>query len=145
MSPAGPVTNALTPLLLLPCWMSGMAKEAKRTARQTKWFLALENKVRQDIAQKRHDDPSFMRSFLEKQQKPSGMDDREGAFFIGMIGVAGVFTMGSPLHTFVLAMLHHPQWLARVQEEIDTQLGGRMHELADSPRLPILDQSSRSA
>lgn len=138
MSPAGPITNALTPLLLLPDWMSGMAKEAKRRARQAKWFLALENKIRQDITEKRHNDPSFMRSFLEKQQKSSGMDDREGAFFVGMIGVAGVFTMGSPLHTFVVAMLHHPQWLGRVQEEIDTQIDGRMPEASDAPKLPIL-------
>jgi cytochrome P450 len=138
MSPGGPITNAMTPLLLLPGWMNGQASEARRRVRQTKWFLALENKVRQDIAGKKHDDPSFMRSFLEKQQKSSGMDDREGAFFVGMIGVAGVFTMGSPLHTFVLAMLHHPQWLARVQEEIDTKLDGRMPEAADSPNLPIL-------
>lgn len=66
----------------------------------------------------RRNDSSFMRSFLEKQQKASGMDDREGAVCIGMIGDAGASTMGCPLHTFVLAMLHHPQWLARVQEEI---------------------------
>ena len=39
--PAGPLTNALTPLLLLPDWMSGMAKKAKRRARQAKWFVAL--------------------------------------------------------------------------------------------------------
>lgn len=91
-----------------------MAKEAKRRARQTKWFLALENKICQDIMEKRYNDRSFMRSFLERQQKPSGMDDREGAFFIGMIEVAGVFPMGSPLHNFVTAMLHYPQWLAWV-------------------------------
>ena len=138
LSPAGPITNVLTPLLLLPDWMSGMAQEAKRRARETKWFLALQNKIRQDIAEKRHSDPSFMRTFLERQQKPSGMDDREGAFYVGMMGSAGVFTMSSPLHTFVLAMLHHPQWLARVQDEIDTQLGGHMPEASDAPKLPIL-------
>lgn len=98
--PAGPLTNAHSSLLLLSDWMSGMGKEAKRRARQSKWFIGVQNKVCQDIDDKKHNDPFFTRSFLDKQQKSLGMGDYEGAIFVGMTGVAGFFTMGACFTTF---------------------------------------------
>ena len=35
-------------------------------------------------------------------------------------------------------MIHHPEWLARCQKEIDEICNGRMPTLNDSPNLPVL-------
>lgn len=35
-------------------------------------------------------------------------------------------------------MVYHPQWQARIQQEIDEVCGGDLPTLNDSPNLPIL-------
>jgi len=37
-----------------------------------------------------------------------------------------------------MAMVHHPDWLARCQQEIDTACRDRLPILEDSPNLPTL-------
>jgi cytochrome P450 len=56
-----------------------------------------------------------------------------------MLSVAAVYTVSSPLVTFVRAAVLHPEWLRKVQEEIDIVCGPyRMPEVSDSPLLPTL-------
>ena len=137
MSPAGPLTNRLTPLLLLPAWLSPWASyEKDRHDVQAEWFLNTMEEIKAKI-KAGDQDPSWMRRFLENQDK-LGWSDYEGAFAIGMLAVAGVFTVGSPLHTFLVAVVHHPQWLKSIQHELDTVCGEKFPELSDFPRLPIL-------
>ncbi|KAH7050122.1 cytochrome P450 [Macrophomina phaseolina] len=139
MSPAGPLTNRLTPLLWLPRWLSPwMSKEKKRHDAQESWFLRLQRETLMQMAEKRAK-PSFMKTYFQTMRKHNFQDEKEAAFTMGMLGVAGVFTMGSPLHTFILAMVLFPQWLKPMQEEMDRELGGdRPPEAKDYPRLPFL-------
>lgn len=139
MSPAGPITNLITPLWHLP-WPINPWKQAEKARhdKQYKWFIALQKEVETAMAEKRAG-PSFTKQYLETKNDWEFADLVEGAFAVGMLAIAAVFTVGSPLHTFILAMVHHPQWLKAVQEELDSALEpGRAPEVDDAPRLPML-------
>jgi cytochrome P450 len=138
MSPAGPLNNMLTPLNWIPHSFNPWKKvEKERHTGQREWFLQLQTDVREQI---RRDEagPSFTQKYLQAGESFGFPNDVEGAYAVGMLAVAGVFTVGGPLHTFVQAMLLFPQWLKSLQEELDTVCGDRMPELADVPQLPLL-------
>jgi len=52
--------------------------------------------------------------------------------------LVGIFTVAGPLNWFLVSMIHHPEWLARCQKEIDEICNERMPTLNDSPNLPVL-------
>ncbi|KAH7060549.1 cytochrome P450 [Macrophomina phaseolina] len=139
MSPAGPITNRLTPLLLLPQWLSPwMRKEKKRHDGQQEWFMKLRREIGEEVAEKRAL-PSFMKSYFDTRDRHQFQDDKEAAYAVGMLGIAGVFTIGSPLHTFLLCMVLFPQWLKPIQQEMDRELGpDRPPEIGDFAKLPML-------
>lgn len=138
MSPAGPLNNVIEPLNLIPKWINPWKlDEEKRHARQEKWFRELQGQVREDMDSKCAR-PSWTRHCLQKMEKYNFDDDREASYAVGMLAVAGVFTVGGPLHTFLLAMVQHKQWLWNVQEELDRVVGDRMPTFADSEQLPTL-------
>ncbi|TFK34339.1 cytochrome P450 [Crucibulum laeve] len=57
----------------------------------------------------------------------------------GMFFAAGAETTGSSIHTFILAMLCHPEIQAKAQKEIDETIGtGRLPEFSDQANLPYL-------
>ena len=66
------------------------------------------------------------------------MEDIEGAYVVGMLGLAGLLTTASAMMTYILAMCLHPEWQAKLQEELDRVCGDRMPETTDSPQLPVL-------
>jgi cytochrome P450 len=138
MSPAGPITNVLTPLWHLPLFMNPWKKaEHKRHDEQQSWWMQrivnTRAKLNQGIQR-----PCFARQYLEtaKTQKLSG--DYEASSCIGMLALVGVFTVGGPLAYFLMSMTHHLEWQKRCQKEIDEACGGRMPTLDDSPNLPTL-------
>lgn len=55
-----------------------------------------------------------------------------------MMVLVGIFTVAGPLNWFLVSMIHHPEWLARCQKEIDEICNGRMPTLSDSQNLPVL-------
>ena len=138
MSPAGPITNVLTPLWHLPEFMNPWKKaEHKRHDEQQAFWMDRLMEVRakmKDGLQR----PCWARQYIEteKTQKLSG--DYEASSVIGMLCLVGVFTVGGPLSYFLMCMVHHPEWQRKCQEEIDRVCGGRMPTLNDSPNLPVL-------
>lgn len=63
----------------------------------------------------------------------------EAASTLGMLCVAAVYTVSSPLQTFVRAAVLYPEWFRKVQTEINSVCGPeRMKEVSDSPLLPTL-------
>ncbi|KAI1266546.1 cytochrome P450 [Xylariaceae sp. FL1019] len=139
MSPAGPITNVLTPLWHLPMILNPWkTAERKRHDEQQEWWMErlLETRARMKAGQQR---PCFTRTYLERGHKRSNIsDDYEASCVIGMMALVGIFTVAGPLSYWLVSMVHHPCWQAAVQREIDTQCEGRMPVLADAPRLPIL-------
>ncbi|KAK3349128.1 cytochrome P450 [Lasiosphaeria hispida] len=139
MSPAGPMTNVLTPLWHLPWHLNPWKRaERKRHDEQQAWwmdrFLAVREKTGKGEMR-----PCWTRQFLEKTAlKTSISGDYEASSVIGMLALVGVFTVAGPLSYWLVSMVHHPEWQAAVQKEIDEVCEGRLPTLEDSPRLPVL-------
>ncbi|KAF1960611.1 cytochrome P450 [Byssothecium circinans] len=138
MSPAGPITNVLTPLWHLPFYLNPwkMAERKRHDAQQAWWMELLQNTRRK--VEKGKQRSCFTRTYLEAAAKTSISGDHEASSVIGMMALVGIFTVVGPLSYFLVSMVHHPEWQAKCQEEIDRVCGGRIPTLADQPNLPIL-------
>ncbi|KAK5657896.1 hypothetical protein OQA88_2445 [Cercophora sp. LCS_1] len=139
MSPAGPITNVLTPLWHLP-WILNPWKRAerKRHDEQQAWWMDRLHTVR-DKMSRNEMRPCWTQQFLERTALKSSISgDHEASSVIGMLALVGIFTVAGPLSYWLVTMVHHPEWQAAVQKEIDEVCEGRLPTLEDAPRLPIL-------
>ena len=137
ISPAAHLTNIIPQLSRLPEWISPWKREERvRHQRERDFFLRTFNTVEKE-ANTGPSTISFVRTFLETR-KEERIDDEEGAYIVGMLGLAGLLTTASALMTYLLVMCLHPEWQAQLQEEIDRVCGDRMPETTDAPQLPIL-------
>ncbi|CAK4032488.1 hypothetical protein DOTSEDRAFT_67751 [Lecanosticta acicola] len=139
MSPAGPITNVITPLW---DWIPEPVNpwklaERKRHDEQQRWWMDRITTVRANMA-KGQARSSWTKTYLEGGRNGNLSGDYEASCALGMMALVGVFTVAGPLYYFLLAMVYHPEWQKKCQEEIDTACGGRMPELSDMPNLPIL-------
>ena len=138
MSPAGPITNIITPLWKLPHFMNPWKiAEVKRRDKQQAWWMDRLVSVRTEMG-KGLARPSMTRTYLEQEGTTSLSGDYEASSALGMLALVGVFTIGGPLNYFLCAMVHHPECQVRAQKEIDEKLGGRQPTLDDMPELPYL-------
>ncbi|KAL8383405.1 hypothetical protein RB595_006926 [Gaeumannomyces hyphopodioides] len=145
ISPGGSLPNVVSWLGNLPLKLSPWQKREKaRHAREKELFVGNVSDVKAAIANNTAA-PSFTRTFLEElERNPRGSkaeDDAhvaEAMYVVGQMAIAGALTIGSPIQSFILAMLHYPDWLARLQSEIDMQLGGRCPQWDDREQLPML-------
>lgn len=137
MSPAGPITNVLTPLWHLPSFLNPWKRaERKRHDEQQAWWMDRLLTARDKIARGELR-PCWTRQFLESQNTNlSG--DYEASCALGMMALVGIFTVAGPLSYFLVAMVHHQKWQAAVQNEVDEKCNGRLPTLDDAPSLPIL-------
>ncbi|KAK8066548.1 hypothetical protein PG997_013295 [Apiospora hydei] len=143
MSPAGPITNVLTPLWHLPevgplnPWKRD---ERRRHDAQQAWWMERLECVRQKMARGEMR-PCWTRQFLERAKVTSSggiTGDLEASSMLGMLALVGVFTVAGPLSYFLVSMVTHPRWQAEVQKEIDEACNGQLPTLADMPKLPFL-------
>jgi len=139
MSPAGPITNVLTPLWdyvpeAINPWK---IRERKRHDEQHLFFMENLLNVRRKM-EKGKQRPCFTRTYLETADRTNISGDYEASCVIGMMALVGIFTVAGPLYYFLIAMVHHPEWQRKCQEEIDVACEGRCPTLADMPNLPIL-------
>lgn len=138
MSPAGPITNVLTPLWHLPLFLNPWKKaEFIRHDEQQKWWMERLLNTREKMS-KNEQRPCFTKTYLETSKNTSISGDYEASSVIGMMALVGIFTVAGPLNYFLLSMVFHPEWQEKVRKEIDTVCGDRIPTLADSPNLPIL-------
>ncbi|KAF2242368.1 cytochrome P450 [Trematosphaeria pertusa] len=138
MSPAGPITNVLTPLWHLPLYLNPwkMAERKRHDDQQAWWMDKLLNTRR--LMEKGKQRPCFTRTYLETAEKTSLSGDYEASSVIGMMALVGIFTVAGPLYYFLVSMVHHPEWQTKCQDEVDRVCEGRMPTLADMPNLPTL-------
>ncbi|QIW95017.1 hypothetical protein AMS68_000535 [Peltaster fructicola] len=143
LSPAGPITNIITPLWHLPYSINPWKQaERKRHDEQQRWWMERYTTVREQMATG-HARPSFTRTYL--QGRTSGLSgDYEASSALGMMALISIITIAGPMYYFLIAMLYHPDWQTKVQKEIDAVCSGPP-ELADSPRLPILRACMRES
>lgn len=138
MSPAGPITNIITPLWKLPEVINPWKRaEHKRHDEQQAWWMANLHRTKQKMnnGTARW---SFTRQFLETEKTNNLSGDYEASSVLGMLALVGIFTVAGPLNYFLVAMVHHPEWLKKIQEEVDRVCGDRLPTLDDQPQLPTL-------
>jgi cytochrome P450 len=137
ISPSGKLPNIFPQLMWIPKPFNPWKKaEEKRHVRERELYFSWRDQVRKEMDEGTAR-PSWTKTYYESKQQ-FGFDEHEAAYAVGMMALAGVQTIGSPLNTFVYAMAHYPVWLEKLQEEIDQVCGDRMPCMADSPRLPTL-------
>ncbi|RDW67918.1 hypothetical protein BP6252_09314 [Coleophoma cylindrospora] len=137
-SPSGPITNVVTPLWDLPLWANPWKRsEIKRHDEQKAFwmerFLTTREKFEKGIQR-----PCWTTQYIKNAKTSQLSGDSEAASCIGMLAIIGVFTISSPLHYFLMAMVHHQEWLTKCQREIDEACNGSMPTFRDAPNLPIL-------
>lgn len=138
MSPAGPITNILTPLWDLPLAINPWKRaEHIRHDAQQAWWLERLKQIRNESATGAARS-SFTRQYLDMADKAPLSGDHEASSCLGMIALVGVFTVGGPLNYLLLAMICHEEAQKRAQDEILSVLGNRPPTLSDMPRLPYL-------
>ncbi|KAI0155792.1 cytochrome P450 [Pestalotiopsis sp. NC0098] len=139
MSPAGPITNVLTPLWHLPWHFNPWLRaERQRHDEQQAWWMErlLTTRKKMEAGQQR---PCWTRQYLEKMESKNVLSgDYESSSSLGMLALVGIFTVAGPLSYFLVSMVHHPEWQTRVQQEIDEQCEGKLPTISDMPKLPIL-------
>lgn len=70
------------------------------------------------------------------EQSPE--DENFAACMLGFQCMVGVITVAGPLQYFLMCMALHPEWLSRVQEEVDRVCGNRMPCIQDYSALPTV-------
>ena len=139
MSPAGPITNVLTPLWRLPERCNPWKRaERRRHDEQRAWWAGRLAASRERLVEGRLR-PCWTREWLEETSGRGRISgDDEASCMLGMLALVGVFTVAGPLGYWLVAMVRHPQWQEAVQTEVDEQCGGCLPTLEDKPRMPIL-------
>ena len=138
ISPGANITNIVPQLEHLPAWLSPWKlAEKARHERERVFFLETFGKVGEEVRAGDNETINFVRTFLESR-KEEGVDEEEGAYIVGMLGLAGLLTTASALMTYLVVCCLFPEWQAKVQEEVDRVCGDRMPEVGDSPDLPVL-------
>jgi cytochrome P450 len=137
ISPSGALPNVISPLAALPEFLSPWKRYEKRRYKEEREFFVAQMEMVRKQWLAGTAKPSYMRMVFEAQQK-SQIDDLEGAYQVGMMAIAGALTIASPMMSFVLAMVLYPEWLKKLQDEVDTVCGDRLPEMKDMENLPIL-------
>ncbi|WPH03647.1 cytochrome p450 monooxygenase psod [Acrodontium crateriforme] len=139
VSPAGPIINKLTFLRHLPAAISPFKKfEAKRKQLMQDAFYEALQDVKDRVEAGNCEDCWSQLYLAEEKRVPEArkMDWHEAAYAIGSSSFVAIATIGGPLHSFFLAAAHYPEWLPKVQEEIDRVCGDRLPTVEDMPHLP---------
>ncbi|KAK4214279.1 putative cytochrome P450 E-class, group I [Rhypophila decipiens] len=137
ISPSGALPNVISFLRHVPAAISPWKqKEHTRHALETNMFRSNVGFVKKMMGTDVGAEPSFIRTFMEGNKTQEETD--EAMNVVGLMAIAGALTIGSPIQSFLLAMCHYPEWQAKLQDEIDTALGGRCPQWEDREKLPML-------
>ncbi|KAF9464219.1 cytochrome P450 [Collybia nuda] len=128
-----------------PSWFPGtfyanFARDHRAVVRQLHDYPY--NAVKEQLA-KGTAKPSFLASQLEALNDPDGKFSHKIEDILGAAGamyIGGADTTASSMSIFFLAMVLHPEYQAKAQEEIDKVIGrDRLPELSDRGSLPFLE------
>lgn len=138
VSPTGSLGNRLGFVMSLPEWLSpAKAWEQRRAKTERVFFETMQDQVRAEY-ELRTATPSWSKMFFELRKQWGFASDTEGAYAVGMHGIAGALTIAAPMQGFCLAMCHYPHFMPKLQEEIDRICGDRPPEFKDMERMPYL-------
>ncbi len=137
-APGQYLVDVLPILLWLPSWIAPFKQEAAaHRKREVSLFSGLVENVQKDVESGKAG-TSFARMWLENKQK-FGLSDLQGIYVLGGLYSAAASTTASLAMSWALLMVLHPEWLAKMQEELDRVVGAdRLPEFDDLPNLPTV-------
>lgn len=144
ISPAGALPNLISWLMYLPTFLSPWQQKENARHRMEAQLLKDNLKYAHDRIDEGTAAPSFIKTFIENACLPGGKSDfsqqseGEASYVIGQMAIAGALTIGSPIQSFLLAMLHYPEWQRKLQDEIDRECDGACPQWEDREKLPLL-------
>ena len=148
VSPTGALGNKLAFLMNLPDWLvPAKAWERRRARTERQFFQIMQDEVQADMKQQhgRETPRSWMSTYLKSPATWKFQTDLEGAYAVGMHGIAGALTIAAPMQTFCLALCYYPQYQAMLHEEIDRVCGDRRPQFSDAPHMPVVRAFIREA
>ncbi|KAI5863304.1 cytochrome P450 [Durotheca rogersii] len=142
ISPSGALPNVISWLMHIPTFLSPWKqKENARHRLEAGLFRSSVRSVH-DRIDEGDAEPSFVRSFISTLSRPENGGKwgtvEDATNVVGQMAIAGALTIGSPIQSFILAMLHYPDWQKKLQHEVDTVCEGRCPEWKDREKLPLL-------
>ncbi|KAJ6788397.1 hypothetical protein PWT90_07792 [Aphanocladium album] len=153
MSVSGPIINALTPLYAL-CDMVGYNPwrkfEEERESKMRGWWRENLQVAKKRFLQGTLPDNTWSYRYLAQVAAGEGTANKNpgleqsaeeedfAACMLGFQTMVGVVTVAGPIQYFIMAMGMHPEWLKKMQEEIDRVCGDRMPTVADYEQLPTV-------
>lgn len=142
ISPAGALPNVISWLMHVPYFMSPWKqKEFARHDEEARAFKSNVQRVHDGIASGTAQ-PSFVNTFISKlASQPDGArwgEEKEATYVVGQMAIAGALTIGSPIQSFLLAMLHYPGWLGKLQAEIEEVCLGECPSWEHREKMPLL-------
>ncbi|KAH8676106.1 cytochrome P450 [Xylariales sp. PMI_506] len=146
MSVSGPVVNTMTPLWSIPWALNPWKKfERAREDEQRAWWLNTFQVAKQRFLRGELPEDTWSHRYFTGLQKAGNhdltQDTKEEEFASCMLGfqnLVGVVTICGPLQFFLMAMMLHPEWQKKAQEEIDRVCGDRLPTMADFPNMPTV-------
>ncbi|CAJ2510294.1 Uu.00g061940.m01.CDS01 [Anthostomella pinea] len=142
ISPSGALPNVISCLRHLPACLSPWKR--KENARHELEATMLKDNVQyvHERINEGNAPPSFVRTFIDglssSADKAKWGEEAEATYVVGQMAIAGALTIGSPIQSFLLAMLHYPDWQEKLHKEIDEVCEGACPQWADRSKLPML-------
>ncbi|KAI1496457.1 cytochrome P450 [Biscogniauxia marginata] len=142
ISPSGALPNIISWLMHLPTFLSPWKQKENARHKMEAGLLKgnvqnVHDRIKQGTAE-----PSFIRTFIDGLTKSGDKakwgEEDEATYVVGQMAIAGALTIGSPIQSFVLAMLHYPDWQKKLQDEIDKVCEGACPQWEDREKLPLL-------
>lgn len=132
------ISNLIPALIKAPGWLvPSNAKLVSLREQMMNRVLVIEGHVKKGMRDGTAPD-SWMRHFLENKEE-YGIDENEGRWMFDAVTAAGTRSPYNALLSFIIAMMEHPEWQRRLQDEVDRVVGSeRMPVFEDLPNLPTV-------
>lgn len=141
VQPGAYMVDVMPWLRFLPDAIAPWKRYLKKMSRRDEaFYYKMWNATREDLDSGR-DVPSWARLCMEDlrvEKSKATLTEHEAVHLVGVTYTA-FGTSSKSLEDFVFAMTRHPEWYAKVTEEMDKVVGERrLPSLDDLPKLPIL-------
>ncbi|KAI8635437.1 cytochrome P450 [Xylariaceae sp. FL1651] len=146
MSVSGPIVNTMTPLWHIPWALNPWKKfERAREDNQRAWWLNSFQTAKQRYLRGNLPENTWSYRYFKGLQQQgnhsleqNAKDEEFASCMLGFQNLVGVITICGPLEFFLMAMMLHPEWQKKAQDEIDRVCGDRMPTTADFADLPTV-------
>ena len=137
-SPGAYLVDSLPSLMYVPAFLAPFKQELSILHQEElQLFRGLLEDVRSEL-QSGKDSESWARTFIENQSEFDLTND-QGAYVIGTLFEAGAGTTAAAMMSYMLAMVNSPEWLHKMQVEVDSVCGAqRLPNLDDMAQLPTV-------